>query len=157
MSSFNVLFTHDLDSVNNIDSIVVREYCELIDYSNFNICINTSDDIKIDFNSDIMTTDLCEIESFVNKFGQNEYTELSFNSNSGSKIIYDPSVNTLFFNVYTYKEGTVTNSTTTITLNSEKYDIFYNVFNKLLKFKILFYEIRVLEDDDEYYSSENEM
>ena len=81
MSSFNVSFTHDLDSVNNIDSIIVREYCELIDYANFNICINTSDDVKIDFNSDIMTTDLCEIEFFVNKFGQNEYAELSFNSN----------------------------------------------------------------------------
>lgn len=156
MPPFDVSFSCDLDSVDNIESMVVREYCELIEYSNFNICINISDSIEINFNSDIMTNDIYEVELFLNKYGQSEHAEISFNSNSGPNIIYNSALNMLYFNVFSYKEGTLAQLENRIKLNSEKHDMFYNVFDKLFKFKTSFCKIRVLEDEEDDYS-ESEM
>jgi hypothetical protein len=151
-----VEFKCELDSIQ--ENIILYNFEELCKYSYFRINIDTDDDISFEFCSDVYTTHLNQIENFVNRFLQNEEVSISFNSNSGSLMSYIPSRNLIYFNVFTWKEGTTTDIDFTIKLNSsERYNLFADIFTKLLNFKRAFDNIEVRDyetSDIENYSDE---
>ena len=152
-----ITFNSDLDSIQ--ENIILYDTEDLYKYSSFRINIETDDEIYFYFFSDVYTTSLSEIETFVNKFLQNEVARVSFNSNSGSLISYLPHKNLLLFNVFTWKEGTTTGLDFSVKLNStERHNLFSELFMKLLNFRRAFENIEVREEpsDIENYSDEEE-
>ena len=147
--SFNFNFVCSLTD-NIFDNITEPiEYESLYDFSNFSIKIENNG-LNMSFCSDIGTTDISAIENFVTKFKNSECANISFNSENGSLINYKN--NKITFNVYTYKEGTVTDLDINFTLDEMNHEKLSNIFDQLLIFKNRYNSIRIIgEDDDDSY------
>ena len=143
---FFVTFNSELDNYDEQNDLRLLSIEDQDEYSRFSIDMEVSG-VFFKFSSGVMMMDYDEIRDFVYSFVQHEKTSISFNEYSGSSISYDNELNILAFCVYTWKEGTVTDSLIKIRMDSDKHSMFSNVFHKLLLFKNLYDSFIVYEDD----------
>ena len=128
------------------------EYENLDNFSGFSIEIE-NDCLTMNFASNVSNIELESITNFINKFKNNENDFITFNRNAGSSISIEN--NLIFFNVYTWKEGTITDLTIKVELNETNREKLNEIFIQLLRFKSKFDSLPI-NDDDCSYVDENE-
>ena len=142
-----ISFSSKLDNINDLSTIRIREYYDLDEYAYFNIKIKIEKSTFLFSSAVLLITDFI-IDEFLRNFRNKQHSKISFNNDYGSSIIYNPQENNIYFNVFTYKEGTVTNSDYEIEINDNDHLIFIDIFQKLLNFKNLVDSIEYEEDSN---------
>jgi hypothetical protein len=146
--SFNCKLTE-----NNFSNITEPlEYECLYEYGTFSIDIKINN-LTINFSSEIANICVTELQNFVNKFRNFESCAISFNQNNGSIIEYKD--NNISFNVYTYKEGTITDLDVDFVVDENNRSKLIDIFTQLLSLKNRYDSIPIVGEDNYESSIEN--
>ena len=124
----------------------------LYEYGSFSIIFSINN-LSITFSSEIANINAFEIENFLNKFRNSESCCISFNDNNGSIINYKN--NNIMFNVYTYKEGTLTDLDVNVSLDETIKSKLINIFLELLSLKNRYDRIPIIDEENYQSSIEN--
>jgi hypothetical protein len=150
--SFEFSFTCKLTENNFSNITQPLEYECLYEYGTFSIDMKINS-LSINFSSEIANVSITELQNFINKFRNFESCDISFNHNNGSTVEYKD--NNISFNVYTYKEGTITDLDVSFLVDQNIHEKLIDIFTQLLSLKNRYDSIPIVGEDNYESSIEN--